>query len=89
MGAAFSCSHAAACAANLPLGSMTLARIHPGNLWGTTDHLLWALMQMLAGKELPFPWEKPKETTLPEFGAIPVSEMDSWLNQEWTEVEGG
>lgn len=86
MGAAFSCSQAAACIVNLPLGSKLLARIDPRLSWSVAEHHLFAIMCAIAGEDLPYPWEE-EERSLPDFGTIPVSEMESWLNQNWREVE--
>lgn len=85
MGAGFSCSHAAACAAHLPLGSNVLARIDPKYSWTATDYRLFDIMCWLAGKRLPYPWEK--QETLPEFGSMPAEDIDAWLAQDWRDVD--
>lgn len=81
----------AACAACLPHGSFTLARINPAAGWGITDYKLHEIACMLAGRVLPFPWDRKEAEyePLPEFGSVPVEDMEAWLGQEWIEVEDG
>lgn len=87
MGAVFSVSHAAACAANLPLGSAVLARIDRRYSWTNADYRLFDILCVLSGRQLPYPWDDEKEGMLPDFGSLPVEQMQEWLDSDFTESE--
>ena len=80
MGATYSASHAAACAACLPMGSATLAAYEPALAWTWVEHKIHEIESILARKVLPYPWEKqpPQEV---EFEAVPLDEFTEWYQR--------
>lgn len=89
MGSDFGAFHAAGCIACLPTGSALLSAIDGRLAWGTSDFLLHGIAQMLAGKELPFPWDEKSGIDGVETEAVPLDEFRDWYeNNEWKEVEG-
>lgn len=89
MGTDFDAFHAGACLQCLPLGSALMARLEPSCAWTVNDVLLHAIMSMLAGERLPYPWEEGRSNGgLPDIGALPLNEIKEWYEQQWEEVEG-
>lgn len=79
---------AANCAANLPLGSATLARIEPVLAYSFTDLRLHQILNALCNEPVPFPWDTAKNG-LPELGSMDEDELDRWYSQEFKEVDSG
>lgn len=90
IGADFSAFHAAACLSCLPPGSALMLEIDERTAWATTDYLLHGIAQMLAGKEIPYPWDKKKSGIEGiEAEGLPLDEFQAWYGQnEWKEVDG-
>lgn len=90
MGAEFSAYHAADCLACLPHGSAFREAVDPSTVWTDAEYFLHGIVQMLAGKEIPYPWEKSK-TGIDgvDTEAVPLDEFYDWYtNSKWKEVEG-
>lgn len=88
-GTDFGAFHAAACLSCLPPGSALLAEIDQRTTWNTTDYMLHGIAQMLAGKEIPYPWDK-KENAIDgiESEGLPLDEFQKWYAQtDWKEVD--
>ena len=82
---------AASCIATVPPGSALAAAIDPRNTWGHEAHLLHAVLCALAGKELPYPWEKAISGLDNE--SMDVSEFlewyygTKWKDEEWQAIQ--
>lgn len=89
LGTDFSAFHAAACLSCLPLGSSLLSAIDGRANYTYGEYLLHSIMSMLAGKEIPFPWDK-KKTGIEgiETEAVPLDEFIDWYtNTSFKEVD--
>ena len=93
MGSDFSALHAACCLHALPLGSRLLAALDPAMGWGVTDYKLHDILQVLAGHEIPYPWEEAARVStspgLPSFGSMEVEDLKALLKRKQRTPEGG
>lgn len=88
MGVEFSAFHAAACLSCLPLGASLLSAIDKRASWTHVDYMLHAIVQALAGKELPYPWEKKNSLDGIETEGLPLDEFEEWYgSNNWEEVD--
>lgn len=89
MGVEFSAFHAAECLSCLPAGSLTLAELDKRLTYGNVEYMLHAIMTGMAGKEIPFPWEKAKSgIDGVETESLPLDEFKDWYeNTSWREVD--
>lgn len=90
LGSDFGAFHAAACLSCLPPGSALLSAIDKRLSWGNESHILHGIAQMLAGKEIPYPWDK-KASGIDgvDVEGLPLDEFQAWYGQnEWKEVDG-
>lgn len=88
MGKEFSAFHAASCLSCLPLGSSLLSKIDERYSYTNTDYLLHGVMCALAGKEIPFPWDKESGIDGIETEGLPLDQFINWYeNTEWKEVD--
>jgi len=79
MGVDFSPLHAACCLRGLPLGSRLLAALNPAMGWTVTDYKLHEIAQLIAGQEIPYPWEEAaKRSTSPGLPAFDVMDADDF-----------
>lgn len=89
LGEDFSAFHAAECISCLPLGSALLSEIDSRASWAASDYMLHGIMQMLAGKEIPYPWTKKKSGIDGiETESLPIDKFKDWYeNSKWKEVD--
>lgn len=89
LGVEFGAFHCAECIANLPLGASLLREIDPRFGWTNQEHMLHGIMCGLAGKEIPYPWDKSGGIDGLDTQGLPLDEFRDWYeNNNWKEVEG-
>lgn len=81
MGQDFTVWHAAACAACLPLGSATLARIDRRLQWTAGEVLLCAIRNLFAAESVQLDGFDNGSDGLPEFGELPRDEFMEWYSK--------
>lgn len=90
IGEDFGAFHAAACLSCLPPGSALLREIDGRFAWTNGDFLLHGIAQMLAGKEIPYPWDNKKNVGIEgiDTEGLPLDEFQDWyMNNDWKEVD--
>lgn len=88
LGVEFGAFHAASCLSCLPLGSSLLSKIEPRYSWTSLEYLIHGILCSLAGKEIPFPWEKAGGIDGLETESLPLDQFKDWYeNSTWKEVD--
>ena len=75
-----------ACIANMPMGSKLAARFEPAAALNTTEHLLFGIIDSLAGKRVKRPWEK-SDNGIPDHVSMPVDEFEQWYAKQFKDTE--
>lgn len=68
--------------------------MEPKYAWGNTDYLIHGVLCALAGKEIPFPWEKGGGIDGIETEPLPLDQFKDWYEnstfeevKEWREIQ--